>query len=322
MCANRIWRWLTLFCVLFAWCDGGASAAEPPVRVLVSFSILEDIVREIGGAEVAVTSLIGPDSDAHVFEPSPDQLRLLAQSQLFVVNGLGLEVWETRLVQSAQYHGPVVVASHGITPIETAETGAVAPVPDPHAWQDVKNAEIYAVNIAQALQEADPERADDFRRGLDRYRAELETLDGEVSAQLAGIPPQLTLPADRPRPPLQTHAADVCRATVASEDLESLRQLSQANQVTLYMSLLAVFSLLLARQRMTRRISAIRPRVGRPALREWKADGGGAAAGAGASAKPAPAAPALLPCGLLKSSSHCTRTIYPSARRRARSIPA
>jgi zinc/manganese transport system substrate-binding protein len=160
---SRSCWWLTLFCVLFAYCGGGAWAAEPPVRVLVSFSILEDIVHEIGGADVTVTSLIGPDSDAHVFEPSPDQLRVLAQAQLFVVNGLGLEGWETRLVQSAQYGGPVVVASHGISPIETASSGA--PAPDPHAWQDVKNAEIYAANIAQALEDADPERADDYRPG-------------------------------------------------------------------------------------------------------------------------------------------------------------
>jgi len=81
----------------------------------------------------------------------------------------------------------VVVASHGITPIETAEPGAVAPVPDP--WRDVENTQSYAANIAQALREADPERADDFRRGLDRYRAELETLDRELRAELAGIPP-------------------------------------------------------------------------------------------------------------------------------------
>ena len=185
---SGICRWLRLFCVLLAWC-GAASAAEPPVRVLVSFSILEDIVQEIGGAAVAVTSLIGPDSDAHVFEPSPDQLRLLAHAQLFVVNGLGLEGWETRLVQSAQYRGPVVVASDGITPIETAEPGAVPRVPDPHAWQNVKNAEVYAANIARALESADPARSDDYRRGLEGYQRELETLDREVRAELAGIPP-------------------------------------------------------------------------------------------------------------------------------------
>ena len=157
--------------------------------MLVSFSTLEDIVHEVGGDDVSVTSLIGLDSDAHVFEPRPDQLRLLAHAQPFVVNGLGLEGWETRLVQSAQYRGPVVIDSHGITPIETAEPGAVSPVPDPHAWQNVKNAEIYAANIAHALESADPARADDHRRGLDRYQAKLETLDREVRAELAGIPP-------------------------------------------------------------------------------------------------------------------------------------
>src|SRR5262250_486770 len=101
MRSSGIYRFLTAFCIALAWCGHGALAAEPPVRVLVSFSILQDLVREVGGANVAVTSLIGPDADAHVFEPSPDQLRLLAHAQLFVVNGLGLEGWETRLVQSS-----------------------------------------------------------------------------------------------------------------------------------------------------------------------------------------------------------------------------
>src|SRR5262252_5436396 len=94
---------VAVFCVLLAW-SGLAWSADSPLRVLVSFSILQ----EIGGGEVAVTSLVGPDSDAHAFEPSPDQLRLLSGAQLFVVNGLGLEGWETRLIQSAQYRGPVL----------------------------------------------------------------------------------------------------------------------------------------------------------------------------------------------------------------------
>jgi zinc/manganese transport system substrate-binding protein len=189
MCPRGICRWLTVCCALVAGCSPGASAAEPPVRVLVSFSILEDLVREIGGADVAVTSLIGPDSDAHVFEPSPDQLRLLAHARLFIINGLGLEGWETRLVQSAQYRGPVVVASRGITSIETTEPGAAVPAPDPHAWQDIKNAEVYADNIAHALEDADPGRADDYRQGLDRYQAELEALDRDVRAEVSTVPP-------------------------------------------------------------------------------------------------------------------------------------
>ena len=81
-------RCLAALCLMLAWCGQGAPASAPPVRVVVSFSILDDIVRRIGGSEVVVTSLIGPDSDAHLFEPNPDQARLLAKAQLFVVNGL------------------------------------------------------------------------------------------------------------------------------------------------------------------------------------------------------------------------------------------
>ena len=146
-------------------------------------------MQQIGGGNVAVTNLVGPDSDAHAFEPSPDQLRLLSGAQLFVVNGLGLEGWETRLVQSAQYRGPVLVASEGITPIETTELNAAAPVPDPHAWQDVKNAEVYADNIARALESADPAHAEDYRQAVARYRRELEALDRQVRIELAAVPP-------------------------------------------------------------------------------------------------------------------------------------
>src|ERR1700758_4578526 len=115
--------------------SGGSSlAAEAPLRVVVSFSILEDIVHEVGGNDVVVTSLVGRDANEHVFEPSPDQVRLLTQAQLFVVNGLGLEGWVTRLIQSAQYRGPLVVATEGIEPIAPAEGST-----DPHAWQDPRN---------------------------------------------------------------------------------------------------------------------------------------------------------------------------------------
>ena len=107
-------RCLAALSVILACCTQAAVAA--PVRVVVSFSILEDIVRRIGGGEVAVTSLIGPDSDAHVFEPNPDQARLLAKAQLFVVNGLGFEGWLTRLTRSAQFVGVVVTAADGVAP--------------------------------------------------------------------------------------------------------------------------------------------------------------------------------------------------------------
>src|ERR1700730_7398324 len=178
-------RCLAALCLMLTWCTQAAAA---PVRVVVSFSILEDIVHQIGGGEVAVTSLIGPDSDAHVFEPRPDQARLLSQAQLFVVNGLGFEGWLARLTGSAQYRGPVVVATEGITPITRTEAGEAAPSPDPHAWQDAHNAVIYADNIARALAGADPARANAYRQRFREYKAKIEALDQHVRDELRAIP--------------------------------------------------------------------------------------------------------------------------------------
>jgi zinc/manganese transport system substrate-binding protein len=162
-------------------------AAEAPVRVVVSFSILEDIVREVGGSDVAVTSLVGYDANEHVFEPRPDQVRLLAEARLFVANGLGLEGWLTRLIQSARYRGAVVIATDGIEPITMAEPGEGAQSLDPHAWQDVRNGVVYAKNIAEALAAADPGRAEAYRQRFARYKAELEALDQRVREMLGAI---------------------------------------------------------------------------------------------------------------------------------------
>src|SRR5271165_2039992 len=151
-------RCLAALWLMFVW--SSQAVAAPPVRVVVSFSVLEDIVRRIGGSDVTVTSLIGPDSDAHVFEPSPDQARLLAKAQLLVVNGLGFEGWLARLTRSAQFAGVVATATEGVVPNTTVESGEVAPVPDPHAWQDPRNVAIYADNIARALAGIDPGSAE------------------------------------------------------------------------------------------------------------------------------------------------------------------
>jgi zinc/manganese transport system substrate-binding protein len=178
--------WLAVICLLFLWSSQAAAAA--PVHVVVSFSILDDIVRRIGGDDVAVTSLIGPDSDAHVFEPSPDQARLLARAQLLVVNGLGFESWLARLTRSAQFGGTVVTASDGITPITAAGAGEDAAVPDPHAWQDPRNTIVYADNIARRLAAIDPAHAGAYRQRLRAYEDELQTIDKRVRGELGVIP--------------------------------------------------------------------------------------------------------------------------------------
>ena len=181
-------RCLAALCLVLAGSAPDASAAQTPVRVLVSFSILADIARQVGGSDVAVTGLIGPDANEHVFEPSPDQVRLLTQAQLFIVNGFGLEGWRTRLIQSALYRGPVVIATAGITPITTTETGETTPSPDPHAWQDPRNGVIYAENVTRALAGIDPEHAEAYRRRFRDYRAALDALDRNVRDGLGVIP--------------------------------------------------------------------------------------------------------------------------------------
>ena len=179
---------LTALWFILAGAGGPSLAAEAPLRVVVSFSILEDIVGEVGGSDVTVTSMIGRDANEHIFEPSPDQVRLLTHAQLFVVNGLGLEGWLTRLIQSARYRGPVVVATEGIVPITTTEAGETAPSPDPHAWQDPRNAVVYAENIVRALAGTDPGHAAAYQLRLGHYRAELEVLDQRLREKLGGIP--------------------------------------------------------------------------------------------------------------------------------------
>ena len=181
-------RSLAALCLMLAWCSQAAAAAAPPVRIVVSFSILEDVVRRVGGSDVVVTSLIGPDSDAHVFEPNPDQARLLAKAQLFVVNGLGFEGWLTRLTRSAQFGGVIVTATDGVTPITTNEPGQASTVPDPHAWQDPRNGVVDADNIARALAAIDPAHAEAYRQRFQTYKAELETLDRQVRRELEQIP--------------------------------------------------------------------------------------------------------------------------------------
>jgi zinc/manganese transport system substrate-binding protein len=123
-----------------------------------------------------------------VFEPKPDQARLLSQARLFVVNGLGFEGWLTRLTGAAQYRGPVVVATEGITPIARTEAEGAAPSPDPHAWQDARNAVSYAENMARALAGADPPRANAYRQRFREYKEKIEALDRHVREELGAVP--------------------------------------------------------------------------------------------------------------------------------------
>ena len=173
----------------------GPLRAAAPFDVVVSFSILGDLVRAVGGERVRVTALVGPDEDAHAYQARPSDARLIGAARLVVVNGLGFDAWTERLARSAGYRGTVLVASDGLKPLaEHHAHGAGhgdghdhADI-DPHAWQDMANTRRYVANIAAALATVDPEGAPAYRDNAARYTAQLEALDGEIRSALASVP--------------------------------------------------------------------------------------------------------------------------------------
>jgi len=156
--------------------------AAEQLKVVASFSILADFVRNVGGDRINLTTLVGADSDVHVYTPAPSDAKRIADAKLVVVNGLGLEGWLPRLVQSSGSKAQVVTVSAGIAPLKL---GSAA---DPHGWQSVPNAKIYVTDIANALAAADPDDAEFFRAQAKAYLEKLETLDREVREAVAKIP--------------------------------------------------------------------------------------------------------------------------------------
>lgn len=185
-------RWAAVL-ALVVWA-GAASAAEGPVRAVATFSILGDLVRQIGGSHVEVATLVGPGSDVHSFSPNPGDARTLARADIVVVNGLGLEGWIDRLIRASGTKAPVVVASRGVRAIEDADphehAGHAHAEVDPHAWQDVANVKIYVSNICDGLSKVDPAHQAEYAAAAAAYTDKLDALDRDVRAALAKIPPE------------------------------------------------------------------------------------------------------------------------------------
>lgn len=171
--------------------------AQEKLQVVASFSILGDFARQVGGDRVAVTTLVGPDGDAHVYSPTPADAKAMAAARLVLVNGLHFEGWLPRLVKSSGTKATMAEATKGITPLEADDDhddkakGAHAHAhghDDPHAWQSVANAKIYVANIRDALSAADPAGKASYEANATAYLAELDKLEGEVKAAVARIP--------------------------------------------------------------------------------------------------------------------------------------
>jgi zinc/manganese transport system substrate-binding protein len=181
---------------------GPLPATGRPLEVVASFSILADLAQRVGGERVRVHALVGAGADAHVYQPTAADARLLGRAALVVVNGLGFEGWIDRLIASAGYRGPRVVASAGVVPLTASHEGhgavhghahghrGAGKDADPHAWQDLANARRYVDNIAAALTAADPAGAAVYAANAAAYKTEIDALDAEIRKLLGALAPE------------------------------------------------------------------------------------------------------------------------------------
>ncbi len=170
------------------------ASAQSPLKAVATFSILGDLLAEVAGDKVELSVVVGPDIDAHAYQPRPTDARALADAKVLVSNGLGFEGWIDRLAKAAPFKGKAIVASAGVATLKAgADHGhshghAHGNAPDPHCWQDVQRVRTYVANIAKGLAEADPPNAAYYRERAQAFDMRLVELDAWVKAEIAKVP--------------------------------------------------------------------------------------------------------------------------------------
>jgi len=172
--------------------SGGAHAADK-LKVVASFSILADMVHQVGGDRVEIATLVGPNADAHVYQPTPADARTVAGAKVLIVNGLGFEGWMARLQKSSGFKGRAIVATKGIKSLQMEDEhggkGHGHAETDPHAWQSLANAKIYVGNVRDGLIAADPAGRSAYEANAAKYLSRIDQLDAEAKAKIAALPP-------------------------------------------------------------------------------------------------------------------------------------
>lgn len=176
---------LVLFSVSLALSFATVQAADK-LQVVTSFSILADMTHQVGGDHIQISNMVGPDADAHTYEPTPDDAKALLTAKVIIKNGLGFEPWLDRLVTSTETKATVVTASKGVIPRTMDEDGDT--LPDPHAWHNLANTELYVNNITKALIVADPANKADYQHNSQVYLKEIYRLLAEAKAKLGSLP--------------------------------------------------------------------------------------------------------------------------------------
>ncbi|UTS92318.1 metal ABC transporter solute-binding protein, Zn/Mn family [Rhizobium anhuiense] len=173
-------------------------ASAETLKVVASFTVLADVVKQVGGEHVKVTSLVEPNGDPHEFEPSPADAKNLNAAQVTFVSGEGLEGWMDRLITASGYKGKPVTVSEGIDTRTMEEDGEK--ITDPHVWNSPVNVKIWVANIEKALSAADPADASAFKANAENYTKKLDALNAYAHAKFDKV-------ADDRRKVLTSHDA-------------------------------------------------------------------------------------------------------------------
>jgi ABC-type Zn uptake system ZnuABC Zn-binding protein ZnuA len=176
--------------LLVAGCATVSTPTHTPgvVRVVATTTILADLVSQVGGSHVTVSSLVPRGGDVHTFDPRPSSLRAVAQADLVIRNGLGLDDWLAALVRNTGAAAPDVAVAENLTGVTyIAGVGAEGAI-NPHVWMNPLYAAAMADRIATALAAADPADSGVFAAGAAAYRGVLVALDADARARLAAIP--------------------------------------------------------------------------------------------------------------------------------------
>ncbi|MEM8500292.1 MAG: zinc ABC transporter substrate-binding protein [Pseudomonadota bacterium] len=178
---NRLYQFLIVFLPLALVCPS-VSGDEPVIRVVASFSILGNMVKEVAGDLASVSTIVGPDSDAHLYQPTVSDARAVVEADVIFVNGLGFETWTDTLISESGTKAVVNVATTGIEPLYiNGET-------DPHAWNSLENGVVYVRNIATSMSKVMPEHSSTFASNAEVYIARIKALDSQIRTRIAELP--------------------------------------------------------------------------------------------------------------------------------------
>jgi len=168
--------------VLFTFVFATPAAAHDPIKVVASFSILGDMVEQVTGDLADVTTIVGPDADAHVYQPSSSDAVAVTEADVIFVNGLGFETWSDALIENSGTDATVFVATEGVDPLLVE--GEV----DPHAWNALTNGYIYVQNIADSMAAADPAHADTYQANAAAYIEQLRAVHENAVSEFSALP--------------------------------------------------------------------------------------------------------------------------------------